>query len=111
MVAKQRSFFGTFEERERTPIARRSDPATSKAAAADVTASGARDRQVNAVAAAVRRWPGKTSNELGAIAGDMDRYVAARRLPEAEKIGLVRRGEARVCAVSGKRAITWWPVD
>lgn len=111
MVAKQRSFFGKFEERERSPIARRSDPATSHLAAAEITESGVRDRQVQAVSEAVRKWPGKTSNELGAIADFMDRYIFARRLPEAERLGLVKRGEPRVCAVSRKKALTWWPVD
>lgn len=56
---------------------------------------------------AVAQWPGKTSLELATCAR-MDRYVLARRLPECESAGAVRRGQGRRCSVSGRLAVTWW---
>lgn len=90
-------------------IARMSDPATSHEAAAEVTKSGSRQRQLTAVLAAVSGNPGATSAEI-AKASNLDRYLVARRLPELEKLGFVRRGEAKICTASpkpGLRAITW----
>jgi len=39
-----------------------------------------------------------------------DWLVAARRLPELERAGLVRKGEPRVCQVKGSKCCTWWIV-
>ena len=94
-----------------TPAARSSDPETSRAAGRAVTLSGDRERQVRSVAEAVRRHPGLTSAELAAACG-LDRYVVARRLPDGEKVGLVRRGEPRACTATprpGLKALTWFP--
>lgn len=49
-----------------SPIARTADPATSHAAAAEVTASGRRGSQCDAILAALRAGP-KTNAELAAI--------------------------------------------
>lgn len=91
-----------------TPAARASDPQTSHAAAAHVTATGARAKQQALAAAAVREYPGLTSNELGKRSG-IDRYVLARRLPECETAKAVERGQERRCSASGRMAVTWWP--
>lgn len=88
------------------PRARRTDPSTSHEAAAAMLASGAIGRQAQDVLDAVRRWPGLTSLELGARM-EIDRWAVARRLPELEGAGHVRRGEAR--QVNGRRHMTWWP--
>jgi hypothetical protein len=32
----------------------------------------------------------------------------ARRLPELERRGLVKKGEPRICRVKGSRCTTWW---
>lgn len=92
-----------------TPIARGSDPETSHQAAAFVTTTGARAHQQHQAAAAVRAFPGKTSFEL-AMATDLDRYTLARRLPECETAQSVVRGAARTCTITGRQALTWWPV-
>lgn len=89
-----------------TPIARRSDPATSHAAAKEITESGARGRQHQEVLELVKAHPKLTSREL-AVFSQLDRYILARRLPELEAAGLVRKGEARECGVSGFKAVTW----
>lgn len=88
------------------------DPVTSFEAARELERSGERKRQVQEAAAAVRRFPGMTSLELAGVTG-IDRHRLGRRLPDAEKLGLVRQGEARPCAMAGgrRRAVTWWPAD
>jgi hypothetical protein len=86
--------------------ARRSDPITSHEAAAQMAASGAIGRQAQEVFDAVLRWPGLTSLELGARL-EIDRWAVARRLPELEAAGRVRRGELR--QVGARRHLTWWP--
>lgn len=91
-----------------TPAARNTDPETSHLAAEENTRSGRRAVQQHAVLAAVMAQPGLTSRELAQAAG-MDRYVVARRLPELEAAKIVRKGGARECRVSKRRAVTWWP--
>lgn len=88
-----------------TPRARRDDPITSHEAAEALRASGALGRQQLEVLAAVRRWPGLTSLELGARM-EINRWAVARRLPELEPV-YVHKGEPRV--VNGRRHVTWYP--
>ncbi|WP_408953010.1 winged helix-turn-helix domain-containing protein [Lysobacter sp. Hz 25] len=97
-------------QRIHTPAARATDPATSHLAADAITASGARDAQQQLAAEVVRQHPGYTSNELAQFC-ELDRYALARRLPECATAGAVRKGRARTCRVSGRSAVTWWPVD
>jgi len=93
------------------PRARRTDPATSKAAAEHVDRTGLARRQCEIVFEAVKRWPGRTAQELAAnhrhAGGKMDRYDFGRRLPELRNHGLLRNGPARTCKVSGREAETW----
>lgn len=91
-----------------SPIARGSDPETSHAAAADITRSGVRASQQRTVRDLVRAFPGRTSAELAARSRDIDRWTAARRLPELRTENLVRNGEPKKCGVTGKRALTWF---
>jgi hypothetical protein len=90
-------------------MARESDPDTSHEAAQHVTASGAAAHQRQRVLALVRAQPGLTSDEL-AVAAGMLRQVPARRLPELERLGLVRRGQVRPSRVTGRNGLTWWPI-
>lgn len=87
------------------PIARQSDPYTSKLAADEITASGTRQVQLMQVLEAARQFPGKTSAELGR-AMNSDRFLPARRLPELRALWLVVNGEARQCGVTGKKSLT-----
>jgi hypothetical protein len=91
----------------RNQIARSFDPDTSFRAAEQVTASGKRDQQAQEVLRRLKEHPGSTSAELAGLG--MDRYVAARRLPELERLGLVRKGDKRACTTTGNAAVTWWP--
>jgi hypothetical protein len=91
-----------------SPIARKSDPISSKLAATEITANGTREAQQGYTVAAVRAFPGRTSQEL-ADAARHDRYTLARRLPEVERLSLVHRGPTRRCSITGKTALTWFP--
>lgn len=92
-----------------TPAARNSDPVTSHLAAEHVTKTGTRAHQQAQCAAAVRQFPGHTSFEL-AMLTDLERYMLGRRLSECETAGTVKRGEPKKCTVTGRLALTWWPV-
>lgn len=92
-----------------SPIARRDDPTTSHLAAADITRSGKRAVQQATVLALVEEHPGRTSAELAARSNRIDRWAAARRLPELRAAGLVQNGPPKACAVTGKQALTWFP--
>lgn len=118
--------FPLFTERH---AARRTDPETSHRAAREHKASGAWAQQQAAVFAWVRQYPGHTTQELAEICakakgpedkgGTLDRYDFARRTSElaatTDKHGravqpLIERGPIRACTVTGKKALTWWPV-
>lgn len=95
-----------------TPIARRTDPESSHLAAETITKSGARSDQQNKAAEAVKQFPGHTSHELAALTcGKRNvtdwRYALARRLPECEVSGRVRKGQMRTCSVTGRKAHVW----
>lgn len=70
------------------PIAAKADPPTSAKAAAELTRSGARQRQIDRVVELVRQWPGCTSLELSRLSG-VDRHLIAKRLPDARGQGMV----------------------
>ena len=95
----------------RTPIARSVDPDTSHQAAHEITADGTRDRQATMMLEACCRWPGRTSRELVSRLGLGDRYIGSRRLPELRDMGMVTKGEPKICGISGKRAATWFPTS
>lgn len=84
--------------------ARKTDPASSHAAAAEMNASGAARHQRERVIDLVYSHPGLSSNELAKHCDDLDRFQIARRLPEAEEIGEVHRRK-----VDGKRDLVWHP--
>ena len=46
--------------------------------------------------------------ELARLTG-LDRYLLARRLPEAVTAGAIVKGQQRVCSVSDRLALTWLP--
>lgn len=93
-----------------TPAARNTDPQTSHLAADAITASGERHAQLVQAIHVVEKYPGLTSYELSVRTG-LDRYMLARRLPEAVTAGRVVKGGARECTVTRHKATIWWPVD
>lgn len=88
-----------------SPKARRSDPASSRQAAAELEASGALSRQRREVLEALKRFGPSTSAELAQRSG-LDRYTVARRLPELRKLNFVIQGEVRNSLV-GRPAVEW----
>jgi hypothetical protein len=93
------------------PIASHRDPVSSHLAAAEITASGLRDSQKRIILDWLRgRATALTSAEISRDAG-LDRHMVARRLPDLERDGLVQRGAERTCTATGRRAITWRPVQ
>jgi hypothetical protein len=89
------------------PLARKADPETSKAAG---RAAGKRLTRLHRWAVrCVAETPGLTQRELGAKHCPDDPRRIGRRLAECDRLGLLVRGPARKCSVSGKRAETWWP--
>lgn len=95
---------------ESTTLARRTDPETSKAAARQLTLFELRDLRKWA-ADCVRKSPGLTQRELGDQYCPSDLRKIGRRLAECEKKGLVRRGPARKCSITGRSAETWYPPE
>ncbi len=91
-----------------TPRSRSTDIESSHAAADEVKSSGRLAIQQSQVLAAVREWPGRTSRELAQYM-HCDRYLVARRLPELESAGKVRKGGLRECAIGHRLACEWWP--
>lgn len=97
------------------PRAANADPETSHLAADRIKATGALGDQQRRVLDLVNRFPGCTSAELAnavsVATGDAYaklRTQFARRLPELAGVH-IRRGDARVCKVTGSKCVTWWP--
>lgn len=42
---------------------------------------------------------------------DLDRHLVAKRMPDAEDKGFVRRAGFRECTVSGRKALVWVRTD
>lgn len=97
----------------KTSLARRTDPLTSHLAGHAAEFGEAGQRQRERVAAGLARWPGCTSAELARrLTGaglPCDRYTVARRLPELARAGKAERRDSRICDVTGRPALTWWP--
>jgi len=112
---KQSTMFDTFDDSERVKpeqLARSTDPSTSHEAAEQLIQTGSASNQRNACLAVLRQQDGLTSAEVGQRLGGgyNARFVAARRLPDLQKLKLVHKGEARVCTANGTKAVTWWVV-
>jgi DNA-binding MarR family transcriptional regulator len=88
------------------PRARRNDPLSSHDAATRLERSGRAAAQMLVVFDAVRANPGCTSKELAERCG-LDRHMAARRLSDLWRRGLVERsGDAGRPAQYGD--LRWW---
>lgn len=98
-------FFGPME----LPGARASDPVESHAAMDRAESEGLLYTQRARYAELVAKFPGCTASELAREAGDATNHRSARRLPEIERRGYIRRGPVRTCRVTSFQAVTWWP--
>lgn len=86
-------------------LARREHPETSRQAAKEIapTLSILRTEALRLVKA----HPGSTASELAEYDGHRDTRRIPRRLPGLERQGLIKRGPARACRVTGRQATTW----
>jgi hypothetical protein len=92
--------------------ARRTDSDTSHLAADDVEAIGSAQRHRVRCLLAVMMVPGSTAAEIARLT-DLERHIPSRRLPELRDrdVPIVRNGEPRVCRVTHRMSLTWWPVE
>jgi hypothetical protein len=84
---------------------RNTDPPTSAVAGRAAEADGSVRRHRAMCFETVAHTPGLTAREIEDRLG----VKAHKRLPELRRAGMVRNGPARVCRVSGRRALTWHP--
>ena len=88
-----------------TALARTTDPQTSHDAAKHA------ERRLGLyqweALQSCRAHPGCTASEMARARGWDDPRVINRRLAELARAGMVRAGEPRTCAVTGRRAMTW----
>ena len=102
------------------PLARNTDPSTSKEAAASlaevwlafltnkgITQLG--QAQLDALCL-VRAYPGKTALELSRAAGHEDPRHVNRRLRELERVELIVVRGSSVDPITRKRGMRWWPI-
>lgn len=91
--------------------ARRDNPQTSHEAAAQVERSGKATSHRNILANFVKEHPGLTNGELSRELPEIGLYAISKRMGEIARMGLIRRGESRVCSVNGTSMTTWWPIQ
>ncbi len=91
-------------------LARTADPPTSHEAASAIERSGIAEAHRLRCLAAVRQQPGQTAAEIARVVG-LERHAPSRRLPELRDAGLVANGPIRICAVKGRRSLTWIPAQ
>ena len=88
------------------PLARASDPSTSRLAGRQLTLSGVRMSQKKKVLEGLRRFPKTTSAELAELC-QFNRYMVARRLLDLKCDGMVKVAGKRTCRVTESEASTW----
>ena len=88
-------------------LARSTDPVTSHQAASNVSKTGSAARWQQVALDLIRRRPGMTARELESAGGHENGQIR-KRLLEVMRGGLIHKGTARTCRVSGRQAATWW---
>lgn len=95
------------------PIARRSDPDTSKRGALRKTESGSRDSDQRLLLSFYRRYPNSTAMEIAQLMVDrgidwLSSYqVASKRTSDLAEKGEIRESGRRKCRKTGSEARTW----
>jgi hypothetical protein len=95
------------------PTCHTNDPETSRIADAQHEASGKKQRNADLVLSLVKRFPGKTANELFEAANDLEQmrlcdfYEIRRRLTDLHHAGKVKVVEQRNCKIKGSLMQTW----
>lgn len=86
---------------------KRNPPATSRKTFQEISASGDRGRQKRELVEWLRSQNRLLTSFEIARAFGCDRHQIARRLPDCERDGTVKRGPSRACNVTGRDSITW----
>jgi len=92
------------------PASHRNDPETSQEAENAITASGSRASHCDQIYSVVEAEPGLTAGQIGVMSG-YGMHITSRRLADLKNRGRVRQGQPRVFEGSGRRQVTWWPVE
>jgi len=92
------------------PVSRRDNPLTSYEAETSINADGSRATHLRTVLRIVRATPGLTTGEVGEISG-LGQMETRKRLSDLKNATLARQGGSRVWPQSGRRQVTWWPMD
>ena len=91
------------------PASRLNAPITSVEGEEEVTASGRRQSHHEMVLTFLRAHPGATGHEIGTGTG-LGQVPCIRRLNDLHRLEVVRQGDPRK-GPTGRREVTWWPVD
>ncbi|MCP3903131.1 MAG: winged helix-turn-helix domain-containing protein [Planctomycetes bacterium] len=94
-----------FDDADPRRIRRRTDPEPSHLAAVD--AAERLPEQQSRILGIVTRAPNCTATELAMKYGLTDVRTVNRRTGELERRGLIERGDARKCRVTGRKAAVW----
>lgn len=97
-------------DEESKALARREHPQTSKQAAAEAIVEGSVIASEARALTWVISYPGQTASELEQLAEVRGR-VFGRRMVGLVRKGKISRGAPKRCAITGKAAATWWPVQ
>ena len=89
---------------------RRTDPITSRIAASEAESSGRAASQRAICLARVNSHPGQTAAEIAVSVG-LERHAPSRRLPELREAGMIVNGRSRMCSVTGRLSLTWFPAE
>ena len=105
----QRDLFDAESTRD---MHRRTDPDTSRQAAAEVVKTGIASSQRERLLATLLEYPNMTTAELAKLA-HMDRHAAGRRMPELvnHKPSLATVTGTRKCGINGTMAQTYKAVE
>ena len=91
------------------PIARRTDPESSHAAASEISRSAMRENQCATILALVRAYPWSTAGELATWCG-YDSVQITKRLNDLKHAGQIEKGRIRTCEIHRRKMLTWGEV-
>ena len=92
------------------PVSRRENPETSQEAENAINASGSRASHCDQIYSVVEAEPGLTAGQIGVMSG-YGMHITSRRLADLKNRGRVRQGQPRIWEGSGRKQVTWWPVE
>lgn len=102
-----------FFDRPRFPRARRTDPASSHRAAAEIESTGRASKHCAVILEALEHRPGCTCREIAVVCG-LEYPQVSKRLKELVTMGRLRCAEWHegipVCTVIGRGVNRYWPV-